>query len=152
METWILHFDVDPKKKYWYDLDGALNSKKLRGTIYQAQNTHIKNISVGDIVYLYENAPVKVIGWKCRVIAVKIPYEKTSDINDSEFEHGYSEPDDFYIKITALAKYDDESRENLSLAKLRDNGLTQERSNNRVNPQLLRYINSIKASPVLYDD
>lgn len=155
METWILPITVNPKKKYWYDIDGALNSKELRGTIYQVQNIRIKNISVGDIVYLYETIPVQKICWKCQIIAVKVPYEKISDIDDSEFEHGKEEPADSYVKITVIGRYDDEPRKKLSLAELRGNGLKSNLQGTErvsIKPQLLKYINSIKALPVFYDD
>lgn len=152
MSAWILRICVDETKPYWYEVDKAF--EKL-GTIPQGQNIHIKKIAVGDIVYIYENTPVKSIGWKCKVVAVNIAPQDV-DIDDSEFAHGYDEGDDSYIKITAIGKYDDEARKKLSLDKLRENGLTQERSSfnlnsPRVNPKLLDYINSVEPS-VVYND
>ena len=150
MSAWILRICVDETKPYWYEIDRAF--EKL-GTIPQAQNIHIKNIAVGDIVYVYETYPIQKIGWKCEVVAIKIAPQDV-DIDDSEFAHGYDEGDDSYIKITAIGKYDEEARKKLSLDKLRENGLTQERSSfnlnsPRVNPQLLRYIDSVKCCSVL---
>ena len=149
MSAWILRICVDETKPYWYEIDRAF--KKL-GTIPQAQNIHIKNIAVGDIVYIYEGLPIQAIGWKCKVLAVKASYEESKTIDDSAFEHGYSEPANFYIKITAIGKYDDEARAKLSYAKLCENGLKYKMQGPfRPKGQPLVYINSVKPS-VLYND
>ena len=147
MSVWILPCCVNEKKDYYYEVDRAFETLK---TIFWAQSRPIANIEVGDIVYIYESSPVQAIGWKCRVLAVKVAPQNV-DIDDSEFAHGYDEGDDSYIKITRLAKYDGDKRRKLSLDKLEKNGLTQKRSSHRVNPQLLSYINSVKPS-VVYDD
>ena len=154
MSAWIFRVIVSEKEKYYYDLDKALEEIPNR-TIYQYQG-RIKSIEVGDIVYFYECEPVSAVGWKCKVLAVNVPYEKTYDIDESKFEHGETEREGYYIKVVALAKYEGKERTALSLYKLRENGLTQERSSfslnsPRVNPQLLIYINSIKPS-VEYND
>lgn len=141
MNAWILHADVVEVKKgdYWYELDRALETLK---TIFWGQSKPITNIDVDDIVYIYANKPVGKITWKCRVLAVKVP-PQNADIDDSEFGHGNGDTSDYYIKITALAKYYDAARAELSLEKLRQNGLTQERGPHRINQQLWDYINSI---------
>ena len=152
MSVWIFLVRVAGEKEtYYYDIDKALETLPKR-TIYQVQG-RITSIEVGDIVYFYECDPVKAIGWKCRVLSVKVPYEKTADIDESEFEHGKSERDDYYIKVTALAKYDGESRFKLSLSELHKNGLKPKTIRAPFRPQgeLLSYINSIKPS-VKYDD
>ena len=155
MSAWIFRIIVSEKEKYYYELDRALEEIRNR-TIYQYQG-RIKSIDVGDIVYFYECDPISAICWKCKVLAVNVPYEKTYDIDDSEFEHGETEREGYYIKVVALAKYEEgKDRQKLSIDKLRENGLTQERSSfslnsPRVNPQLLKYISSIKPS-VEYND
>lgn len=141
MASWILPTRVKKNSDYWYELDRALETLK---TIFWGQSKPITNVSIGEIVYLYESSPVKAICWKCKILAVKVPHAGIKEIDDSEFEHGYS-PSDFYIKITALAKYDGDSREKLSYAKLCENGLTTKMQGPlRANPQLLEYINSVE--------
>lgn len=149
MSVWIFPIRVAGEKKdYYYDLDRALEKISKR-TIYQSQG-RIRSIDVGDIVYFYEGVPVSAIGWKCRVLAVKVPPQKV-DIDESEFEHGKTERDDYYIKVTAIAKYEGDARRNLSRAELEKHGFTQVRSPHRATAQLLKYINSIAPS-VVYDD
>ena len=148
MSTWLLPACVNEKKDYYYEVDRSLDTLK---TIFWGQSNPIKNIAVGDIVYIYESSPVQAIGWKCKVIAVKVSPQNV-DIDESDFEHGDGGISDSYIKITALAKYDGGARRNLSYAKLRKNGLTTRMQGPlRANAQLLQYINSIKPS-VVYDD
>lgn len=145
MASWIFSVIVDEKAKYYYELDRALKEMPSH-TIYQSQS-RIRSIEVGDIVYLYECAPEKAIGWKCRVLAVNVPYCKTSDIDESEFEHGETERDGYYMKVTALGRYKKEDRKALSLEKLKENGLNPNlksiRPAVRPNAQLLKYIDSV---------
>ena len=148
MAAWILPACVNEKSDYYYEVDRAFETLK---TIFWAQSRPITNIEVGDIVYIYESSPVKVIGWKCRVLDVKVP-PQNMNIDDSEFEHGDGGVDDSYIKITALAKYDGDARDKLSYAKLCENGLKSKMQGPfRPKGQLLSYINSIEPS-VVYDD
>ena len=148
MSVGILPCCVDEKKLYYYEVDRAFETLK---TIFWAQSKPITNIEVGDIVYIYESFPVQAIGWKCRVLAVKVPPQNV-DIDESEFEHGDGGIDDLYIKITALAKYVGDSRSKLSYAELCANGLKSKMQGPfRPKGQLLIYINSIKPS-VKYDD
>lgn len=141
MSTWILPCCVDENADYYYEIDNAFD--KL-GTIFWGQSKPITNIAVGDIVYIYETSPVKAIVWKCKVLAVDVPYEKTSDIDDSEFGHGNAGIYDSYIKITALRRYYGESKDNLAYDELCKNGLTTRMQGPfRPNAQLLSYINSI---------
>lgn len=141
MTSWILSICVDETSSYWYEVDRAFETLR---TIPQAQNKRIKNISVGDSVYVYETYPVQKIGWKCEVVDIKIAPQDV-DIDDKKFEHGEDEPADSYIKITAIGKYNEESRKKLSLDELRKNGLKSNlQGAERVKPQLLNYINSIK--------
>ena len=158
MSAWIWSITVNPYKKgdYYYELDRALEEIPSH-TIYQGQS-RIRSIEVGDIVYFYESSPVQAIAWKCRVLAVKVPYEKTADIDERKFEHNYNperDRDVYYMKVTALAKYDGESRVKLSLSELHKNGLnpnlTSIRSPFRPQGELLKYINSITPS-VKYND
>lgn len=148
MSTWLLPACVNEKKDYYYEVDRSLDTLK---TIFWGQSRPITNIEVNDIVYIYESSPVQAIGWKCKVIAVKVPPQNV-DIDESAFEHGDGGTSDFYIKITALAKYAGDARRKLSYAKLLENGLTTRMQGPlRANAQLLQYINSIKPS-VVYDD
>lgn len=154
MATWIFPTTVNKNKPYYYEVDRALETLK---TIFWGQSRPIKNIAVGDIVYIYESSPVQAIGWKCRVLAVNVPYEETSDIDDRKFEHNYKperDRDVHYMKVTALAKYDGDSRAKLSFDKLKENGLNPNlqsiRPSVRPNAQLLSYINSVPS--VVYDD
>ena len=154
MSVWIIPAHVGKNDDYYYELDRALDTLK---TIFWGQSKNIKNIDVGDIVYMYETPPVSAIGWRCKVLAVKVPPQNV-DIDDSEFEHGYGGTSDYYIKITvigkSLGKYDDESRAKLlSLLELRRNGLNPKfhmQDSFRPKGQLLVYINSIEPS-VVYD-
>ena len=149
MSVWILPTCVRKNNDYYYELDKALDTLK---TIFWAQSRPITNIEVGDIVYIYEGLPIQAIGWKCKVLAVKASYEESKTIDDSAFEHGYSEPANFYIKITAIGKYDDEARAKLSYAKLCENGLKYKMQGPfRPKGQPLVYINSVKPS-VEYND
>ena len=148
MNTWLLPACVNEKKDYYYEIDRSLETLK---TIFWGQSNPIKNIAVGEIVYIYESSPVQAVGWKCKVLAVKVAPQNV-DIDESEFEHGDGGISDFYIKITALAKYDGDARRKLSYAKLCENGLTTKMQGPlRVNAQLLKYINSIEPS-VNYDE
>ena len=149
MSVWILPTCVNEKSDYYYEIDRALETLK---TIFWGQSRPITNIEVGDIVYIYESSPVQAIGWKCKVLAVKVNYQEIKSIDDSEFEHGDGGISDYYIKFTALAKYDGDSRNALSYAKLRENGLKSKMQGPfRPKGQSLIYINSIKPS-VVYDD
>lgn len=156
MSAWIFSIRVAGKKEdYYYDIDRALETPPR--TIYQGQG-RIRSIEVGDIVYFYESSPVQAIGWKCRVLAVKVPYEKTADIDERKFEHNYNperDRDVYYMKVAALAKYDGDARAKLSLSELKKNGLnpnlTSIRSSFRPQGELLIYINSVEPS-VVYDD
>lgn len=149
MSVWLLPTCVKKNDDYYYEVDRTLDTLK---TIFWAQSKPITNIAVGDIVYLYESSPVKAIGWKCKVLTVKATYESIKEIDDSEFEHGDPGIADSYIKITALARYDGDSRHKLSYAKLCENGLTTKMQGPlRANAQLLQYINSVTPS-VKYDD
>ena len=161
MSAWIWSITVNPYKKddYYYELDRALEEMPSH-TIYQGQS-RIRSIEVGDIVYFYEcgkkGKSNRAIGWKCRVLAVDVPYEEISDIDDRKFEHNYKperDRDVHYMKVTALAKYDDDSRAKLSFDKLKENGLNPNlqsiRPSVRPNAQLLSYINSVPS--VVYDD
>lgn len=149
MTTWIFSIRVSGKKdEYYYDLDGALKEMPSH-TIYQGQS-RIRSIEVGDIVYFYECAPVSAIGWKCRVLAVDVPYKEISDIDDREFEYNYKperDRDVHYMKVTALGEYKDDSRTKLSFEKLKENGLNPNlksiRPAVRPNAQLLEYIDSV---------
>ncbi len=149
MNTWLLPANVNKNSKYHYEIDRALENLK---TIFWAQSTPLKNIAVGEIVYIYESSPVQAVGWKCKVLAVRASYEATKEIDDSEFEHGDGGISDFYIKITALAKYEGESRKKLAYRELRKNGLTTKmQSPIRAKDNLLEYINSVAPS-VNYDE
>ena len=154
MTAWIFPIRVAGEKEdYYYNLDGALEEMPSH-TIYQSQG-RIRSIDVGDMVYFYEGVPVSAIGWKCRVVAVKVPYEAIKEIDDKKFEHGDGGIDDCYIKVTAICRYDGEAREKLSFEKLKENGLNPNlksiRGSFRPQGELLKYINSIKSS-VKYDD
>ena len=142
MSTWILPACVDENKPYYYEVDRAFDTLK---TIFWAQNRSMKSIAVGDIAYIYESSPVRVIAWKCRVVAVNVPYDETKSIDESEFEHGDGGIAEAYVKLTAICKYDDEGRQKLSYAAMRDNGLKSRMQGPfRPNEQLLAYINSVE--------
>ena len=63
MGTWII-----PCNLKYYDVDGAF-SKLPRIDWKQS----LKNVEVGDIVYIYVGTPVKAIRYKCLVNKVKLP-------------------------------------------------------------------------------
>ena len=140
MSAWILPCCVNEKKEYYYEVDRAFETLK---TIFWAQSRPITNIEVDDTVYIYKSSPVQAIGWKCKVLAVKVPPQNVN-IDDSEFEHGNGGVDNFYIKITAICKYVGEGRCKLSYDELCKNGLTTKMQGPlRAKGQLLTYINSI---------
>lgn len=140
MSTWILPANANQHADYYYDVDGAFETLK---TIFWGQSNAITNIAVGDIVYIYKNAPVQAIVWKCKVLDVNVLL-KDVDIDDSAFEYGKRKNPDFCIKITALCKYYGEARDKLSYNELRKNGLnTTMQGPLRASAQLLAYINSV---------
>ena len=142
MSAWIFPVCVNKKRPYWYEVDRAFETLR---TLPWGQG-RLKSIAVGDTVYIYATSPAQMIYWRCRVDAVNIP-PQNMDIDDSEFEHGYAEPDDFFVKLTAVEKFNAAAREKLSYAELCAHGLKSKiQSPFRVNAEVLAYINSIEAS------
>ena len=140
MSAWIFPVCVNKSRSYWYEVDRAFDTLE---TLFWGQG-RLKSIAVGDTVYIYASFPAQMIYWRCRVDAVNIPPQGTE--ND-EFEHGYAEPDDFYVKLTAAKKFDAIARDKLSYAKLCAHGLRSRiQSPFRLNAEVLAYINSIEAS------
>ena len=140
MSAWIFPVCVNKKRPYWYEVDRAFETLR---TLPWGQ-ARLKSIAVGDTVYIYATSPAQMIYWRCRVDAVNIPPQGTE--ND-EFEHGYSEPDDFYVRLTATKKFSAAAREKLSYVELRTHGLKSKiQSKHRLNAEVLAYINSIEAS------
>ena len=139
MATWIFPTTVDRNKTYYYEVDRAFDTLK---TLFWGQS-RLKSIAVGDTVYIYASSPVQTICWRCNVLDVNVAPQNV-DINDSEFEHGYAEPDVAYVKLTSTRKFNANERFKLSYAEMCKHGLkSRMQSPFRVNEQLLAYINSI---------
>lgn len=139
MATWIFPTTVDKNKPYYYEVDRAFDTLK---TLFWGQS-RLKSIAVGDAVYIYASSPVQTLCWRCTVLAVNVAPQNV-DINDSEFEHGYAEPDAAYVKLTATRKFNANERFKLSYTEMCNHGLkSRMQSPFRVNEQLLAYINSI---------
>lgn len=139
MSTWIFPTTVDKNKPYRYEVDRAFDTLT---TLYWGQS-RLKSIAAGDTVYIYASSPVQTICWRCRVDAVNVAPQNV-DIDDSEFEHGKAEPDDAYVKLTALRKFTAAERFKLSYAEMQRHGLkSRMQSPFRPSAQILAYINSI---------
>src|SRR5690554_419438 len=69
MKYWL--FPCNPKQ---YDLQGAFNSFD---NVEWHQN--VKNIKIGDLVFIYVGKPFSALKLICEVIDVKIPKENRSD-------------------------------------------------------------------------
>ena len=131
-DTWIL-----PANPNDYDVDAAFRELKI---IEWAQPRSLKNIKLGDFVYIYESAPVKAIRWKCRVGLVNV---EVSEIDDSKFSRtGTALNEGPFIWLEALCEYN--VGDSFSYAELRKNGLNSTiRSPMKVKGQLLNYLKII---------
>ena len=146
MSAWIFPTTVDKNKPYHYEVDRAFDTLN---TLFWGQS-RLKSIDVGDTVYIYASPPVQTIYWRCTVLDVNVAPQNV-DIDDSEFEHGYS-PDVAYVKLTATRKFNATERFKLSYAEMCKHGLKSKmQSPFRPQGELLEYINSIESS-VIYDD
>ena len=146
MSAWIFPTTVDKNKPYHYEVDRAFDTLN---TLFWGQS-RLKSIDIGDTVYIYASSPVQTICWRCIVLDVNVAPQNV-DIDDSEFEHGYS-PDVAYVKLTATRKFNATERFKLSYAEMCKHGLKSKmQSPFRPQGELLEYINSIESS-VIYDD
>ena len=72
MEHWII-----PCNLKYYDVVGAF--RKLSRIDWKQS---MKNVSIGDIVYVYVGKPIMAIMYKCRVTKINLPFV---EIDDNEF-------------------------------------------------------------------
>lgn len=130
-DTWIL--PANPKN---YDVDAAF--RKLR-VVEWTQTRSLKNIKLGDFVYIYESSPIKAIRWKCRVGIVNV---KTSEIDDSCFWRTRKVNTGSFIWLESLREYNVGNA--FSYEELCKNGLKSTvRSPMKVTGQLLNYLETI---------
>lgn len=109
MGTWII-----PCNLKYYDVDGAFS--KLQCIDWKQS---LKNVEVGDIVYIYVGMPVKAIRYKCLVNKVNLPVTEIDDsdyIRNGEAYLGYGN----LMELELIRAYDTEC---LPLSKLRECGL-----------------------------
>lgn len=103
----------------------------------------VKNIKVGDILYVYSTAPDKRITHKCIVEKVNVPREE--EINDekyvlsSKFDNTYEEGKN-YVNLRLLQKLDEEG---LELKDLQAHDLRNKQSMHRITPTLSNYLSKI---------
>ena len=112
MTEWILPYNE--KGKDAFRVNDALHNLDR---IEWVQNINLTNINIGDIVYLYEAAPVKAIHWKCKVTDV---WRKDSIIDDSAYSGSGMVYDGPFIELERLCEYF--LLQLLSLDNLRKNG------------------------------
>lgn len=77
MKSWIL-----TSNQQYYRVNDALREL---GAIEWHHTKATKNISDGDIVYIYISSPVKKIQWKCQVVN---SHKNNCDIDDSDYNIG----------------------------------------------------------------
>lgn len=109
MSAWII-----PCNLKYYDVDSAFSTLTR---IDWKQS--LKNVEVGDIVYIYVGTPVKAIRYKCLVNKVNLPAPEIDDsdyIRNGEPYLGYGN----LMELELIRAYD---AERLSLSKLREHGL-----------------------------
>lgn len=112
MTEWILPYNEKGKDAFRVN-DALRNLDRIEWV----QNINLTNINIGDIVYLYEAAPVKAIRWKCKVTDVQ---RKDSLIDDSAYSGSGITYDGPFIELEPLCEYF--LFQQLSLANLRKNG------------------------------
>ena len=133
-DTWLL-----PVNPGIYDADAAFRKLKV---IEWIQTRLLRNIRLGDFVYVYESRPVKAIRWKCRVVLVNA---KTSEIDDSCFWRTGKKFGDAFIWLESLREYGvDKIGDAFSYAELRKNGLNfTVRCPMKITGQLLNYLETV---------
>lgn len=115
MASWII--PCNPK---YYDVFGAFRELK---TVDWRQT--VKNIEIGDIVYIYTGRPIQAITHKCVVLAIDIPYEAV-DKSDKKFNIVSNNQEDSlqpfwrYMRLKLEKAYDSS---NLGYTKLVEYGL-----------------------------
>ena len=108
MAEWII-----PCNLKYYDVIGAFNKLSCIDWKQSA-----KNISVGDIVYIYVGRPLMAIKFKCKVNKINLD---SIEIDDSEFViigDNYMNYGN-HMELELLVTYDDQ----LNLAELKSHGL-----------------------------
>ena len=137
MTEWILPYNE--KGKDAFRVNDALHNLDR---IEWVQNINLTNINIGDIVYLYEAAPVKAIRWKCKVTDVR---RKDSIIDDSAYSGSGMTYDGPFIELEPLCEYF--LLQLLSLDNLRKNGYDGNMQGScrleRFKPDLSEYIHKI---------
>ncbi|MDE5966863.1 MAG: HNH endonuclease [Lachnospiraceae bacterium] len=137
MTEWILPYNERGKDAF--RVNDALRNL---GRIEWVQNINLTNINTGDIVYLYEAAPVKAIRWKCKVTDVR---REDSIIDDSAYCDSGITYDGPFIELEPLCEYF--LLQQLSLNNLRKNGYYGNMQGScrieRFKPELSEYIHKI---------
>lgn len=136
MAEWILPYNE--RGKAFRVNDALRNLDKIEWV----QNINLTNINIGDIVYMYETAPVKAIRWKCKVTDV---WREDSIIDDSEYSGSGMTYDGPFIELEPLCEYF--LLHQLSLDNLRKNGYDGNMQGacrlERFKPELSEYIHKI---------
>ena len=103
----------------------------------------VKEIKVGDILYVYSTAPDKRITHKCIVEKVHVPKEEEIDDNkyvlSSKFDNTYEEGKN-YVNLRLLQKLD---QEGLQLKDLLEHDLRNKQSMHRITQNLSNYLKQI---------
>ena len=136
MAEWIL-----PCNGRSYDINAALRELK---TIEWHQSKPMKNVAVGDVMYIYASTPVQSICWRCRVTA---SHRMVSQINDSKYfippvpeDTHFDGP---FIEIVAECEFT--VGDNLSYTELKKHGMKSRiQGPLRLNHQVSQYVHQIE--------
>lgn len=135
MDSWVI--PCNPK---WYDVFGAFQCLE---TIDWRQT--VKNIEVGDTVYIYAGKPIQAITHKCIVLKTDIP-DNEADDEDERFSLNRENEDSLnpyprYMRLKLVRSYDPDI---LPYSKLVDYGLVGSiQGQRRTGPYIQEAIDSV---------
>lgn len=107
--NWIIHANLND-----YELHAAF--KKFRKIDWHISNS-IKNIQMGDIVYIYVGLPEKSIRYKCKVTKINV---KSLEIDDREFVYNLSPNKMGYFETEKIKAF---PVDKISIDMLREHGV-----------------------------
>lgn len=110
MTRWVLPCDVTK-----YKLDKVLTDL---GRVDWTQSRPLTNIAAGDEAFIYECAPLKMIGWKCRVVAANKMY---GSIDDRAYSISGEQYDGPFVELEVIRRFD--LRHLLTLPQLQTHGI-----------------------------
>ena len=105
---------VTPSNLKDYDIHSAFNDLKSIDWHY---TNSIKNVKIGDIVYIYVSQPECAMRYKCEVTKINIPY---LEIDDRHYNKNIKANGNTYFELKLIKKFD---KDLLSLEELRKNGI-----------------------------